>query len=170
MQTLGFVISIVSATHAPLALEAAASAFLADFVASLEAMTASEFSRHVEAAVANRLQESRSIHEEAMRLFAEVESRQYVFDRADREAAALRATEQQPLAVWAREALLGASARRLSVHVHKGSEHADLDVATCPLPAGASRLRDARAFKADLPTAAAPELPLPPVACDAAAI
>merc|ERR1712087_511469 len=113
-------------------------------------MPSSEFERHVEGAINNRLEEDRSIHEEAARFFAEVESRQYVFDRPAREAAALRAIKQQEFASWAREVLLGSSVRRLSVHVRKGSKHAEIDVATCSLPEGASLVHDPVSFKAKL--------------------
>eukprot|EP00967_Tisochrysis_lutea_P145904 scaffold274513_cov33-Tisochrysis_lutea.AAC.7 len=76
----------------------------------------------VESAITCKLQDDNSMLDEASRFFSEIETRQFIFDRAEREAAALRATTREDLAQWARDRLVGSSARRLSVHVLKGGE------------------------------------------------
>ena len=99
-------IGVVSAKFDPAYIEAQVASFLKAWLQKLARMPPDEFKRNVEAAVANRLRDDHNLGEEAQRLFAEVENRQYRFDRADREAVAMRATSTRELHSWAHTALL----------------------------------------------------------------
>ena len=115
--------------------------------------------KNVESAVANKLQEDHNLGEEAARYVAEVEAKTFVFDRSEREAAVMRAISQSDLANWAAEVFLH-RARRLSIHVHKGSV---CDPAKEALPDGAELIRNPEEFKAGLASWSSEECPLPSV-------
>ena len=59
--------------------------------------------------------------EESDRVLGEIESRQYVWDRAEREAAAMRAISQSELVGWAKGALLKEGIKALSIHAYEGA-------------------------------------------------
>ena len=98
----------------------------------------------MQAAVANRLIDDRNLGDESARLVAEIETEQYLFDRAELEAEAMRALSQAELATWARQVLLK-DAGRLSVHAHRGSVGAPDEE---PLPPGAAAC-EPHAFRAE---------------------
>jgi hypothetical protein len=104
-----------------------------------------------------------SLAEETDRLLAEIQSRQYVWDRAEREAAAMRTLAQAELCAWAREALLGAGARSLSVHAHEGSVSAPT---AQPTPPGSTRVDEPVKWKAGLRVYRKADRPLPDVEPD----
>mmetsp|Transcript_13710 Transcript_13710/g.34915 ORF Transcript_13710/g.34915 Transcript_13710/m.34915 type:complete len:1093 (-) Transcript_13710:73-3351(-) len=167
---LGFVIRIVSATHSASACEVAALTFIEGYIQELEAMEAAAFAANVESAVSNKLAEDHSATEEASRFFAEVENRQFVFDRVEQEAAQMRAVPQATLAAWVRETICagGAGCRRLSVFVHPGKEAAaaagGATLQLESLPASAVPItEDGDEFKAGLQPCPFPLQPLPPL-------
>ena len=80
---LGFLLSVVSATHTPDDIEARALTFLRVFVSDhLATMSAAAYEAHVKAAVANRLLDDKTIDDEASRHWAEIDGRSFGFDRA----------------------------------------------------------------------------------------
>ena len=102
-------------------------------------MPPAEYAANVRAAVANRLLADKTIEDEANRFWHEITMRQYVFERAEAEAAAMRAVGQPELARWARTLLLSDDARRLCVVVQPS-----MGVAAAPPPAaGAAADADA---------------------------
>ncbi len=157
LQTLGFTISLVSATHTPLQMEEAVSEFLVKFLDSLDIMSAEAYSRNVEACVQKKLQEDHNVNDEFQRHGSEIEDRQFLFDRLEREAAALRTIDQQDLTVWARNGLLrlGEGSSCLSVHVYKKG------VAVSPPPGGCAPVACAEMFKAGLLARIPAERPTP---------
>ncbi|KOO22827.1 insulin-degrading enzyme-like protein [Chrysochromulina tobinii] len=94
---LGFLISVVSATHAPADIEARVYRFLEGYVATLAKMPAAEYRSNQQAAIDNRLLDDKSIEDEAMRYWSEIDGQSYAFRRAEEEAEAMRATSQQLL-------------------------------------------------------------------------
>jgi secreted Zn-dependent insulinase-like peptidase len=100
----------------------------------------------------------------AARFFAEVESRQFQFDRAEQEAAQMRTVGQAELAAWMRDALLpgGSACRRLSVLVHPGQDETAPD--EWPTPEGATAIESPEQLKAGLPSSKLQPCPLPPLA------
>uniref|UniRef100_A0A7S3BZL8 Coenzyme PQQ synthesis protein F-like C-terminal lobe domain-containing protein n=1 Tax=Haptolina ericina TaxID=156174 RepID=A0A7S3BZL8_9EUKA len=156
LQMLGYVITVVSATHSPTEIEEAVLAFLETFTAGLTSMPAAEYKRNVEAAVANKLQDDHNMLEEADRYFSEVATFQYCFQRAEEEAEEMSAITRTEFASFVHDVFMGADARSLHVHVHKGADEA--------LPQGAVRVSDVNSFKSGLPTHHPQHKPLPPLA------
>ena len=143
--TLGFVVYLVSATHAAAQLEAAARAFLAEWVPTLASMAPAACARNVAAAAANKLIDDHNLGDEASRYFSEIKAQQYMWGRAEAEAAAMRKLDQAEFAAWAADVLCRRP-RRLSVHVRppKG------DAADAALPEGARRVENAEAAREGL--------------------
>lgn len=172
LQVLGFVISVVSATASPADIEARIDAFVAGYLATLEAMSDAAWERNVEAAIANKLQDTHSIAEDAARAIGEIETRQYLFDRNELEASTMRSLTKGDFAKWTRRVLAGAETRRLTIRVHsqKGVQEGVQEATPfrgtleeTPLPVGARRIDGATQFKAKLQTRAPPARPRPPV-------
>ena len=156
---MGFVIAVTSATHTPRHIEARVEAFLARrFLPFLSRMSKQTFLTNVEACAANKLREDHNLAEEMQRSLAEIESRQYCWDRAEREAAALRAVTQAELCSWAKHSLLGEGRRALSIYSHEGSVG---NPGEQPMAAGATAV--GAGFKAKLQLYRRPDQPLPPV-------
>jgi hypothetical protein len=78
----------------------------------------------------------------------EIASEQFIFDRAEREAAEMRKITHAELVAWARQVLLQKEARGLSVHAYKGCLKGA--VADEPLPPGAIEVTCASEFRAPL--------------------
>mmetsp|Transcript_41353 Transcript_41353/g.94825 ORF Transcript_41353/g.94825 Transcript_41353/m.94825 type:complete len:296 (+) Transcript_41353:3-890(+) len=125
MQVLGFCIGVVSATHSPTSIEDSVSKFLVEFVDFVKNMPAAEYKKNIDSAVENKLQDDHNMLEEAERFFSEIGSFQYVFDRAEKEAAEMAVVEQAELVTWVHSSFLSESKRVLSVHVYVPSN--DLD-------------------------------------------
>lgn len=87
-------------------------------------------------------------------------SAEYVWDRAEREAAAMRRLTQAELCAWAKHALLREDAKVLSIHAHDGSV-ANPDEQ--PPPPAAVPVGVPTAWKAGLPVSRQADLSLPPV-------
>lgn len=127
---LGFLISVVSQTHAADDIEKRAMSFVEGFVADLKKMPKDEYASNVQAAVANRLLADKTIDSEAGRYWSEIDMRTYAFTKAEDEAGKMRATTQAQLAAFAKKALLADDARRLSVIVRPQKGATDADKAT----------------------------------------
>jgi secreted Zn-dependent insulinase-like peptidase len=156
--TLGFVVYLVSATHAAAQLEAAARAFLAEWVPTLASMAPAAYARNVAAAAANKLIDDHNLGDEASRYFSEIKAQQYMWGRAEAEAAAMRKLDQAEFAAWAADVLCERP-RRLSIHVRppKG------DAADDALPEGARRVDSAEAAREGLAVEPMAVEPLPEV-------
>eukprot|EP00966_Prymnesium_polylepis_P013810 318524-Prymnesium_polylepis.1 len=111
---MGFTICVTSASATPLHIENRTALFLQKFVRSLGKMSRATFAANVEAAAANTLRDDHNLAEEVQRGLEEISSRQYVWDRAELQAAAMRALEQPELCGWAKRVLLGEDRRSLS--------------------------------------------------------
>ena len=115
---LGFLVTVVSATHAAEVLEARALEALEEYAATLERMPKEEFASNVAAAVENRMLDDKTIEDEAGRFWFEIDMRTFAFERAEAEAAAIRKTSQAELVAWFRKGFLSsAHARRLSIAI-----------------------------------------------------
>lgn len=145
---LGFAITLTSAHASPCKLEARSLRFVGSFVRSLARMAPEAFQANVEAAVANKLRDDVNLSDEARRLVGEIASEQFIFDRAEREAAEMRKITHAELVAWARQVLLQKEARGLSVHAYKGCLKGA--VADEPLPPGAIEVTCASEFRAPL--------------------
>ena len=142
---LGFAITVTSAVASPSKAEARAHRFVGRFLKTLGAMRPATFGANVDAAVANKLRDDVNLADESARIIDEIHSQQFIFDRAEREAAAMRGVTHAALVAWARKVLLKEDARRLSVHAHKGRlPHAPEHE---PLPPDASAAGTAREFR-----------------------
>ena len=128
------------------------------FLPFLSRMSKQTFLTNVEACAANKLREDHNLAEEMQRSLAEIESRQYCWDRAERETAALRAVTQAELCSWAKHSLLGEGRRALSIYSHEGSVGNPDEQ---PMAAGATAV--GAGFKAKLQLYRRPDQPLPPV-------
>ena len=105
---LGFEVQVTSSSATPAHIEERALAFLDGFVhRKLPKMRAAQYTATLEATVANMLRDDLSLDDEYSRYQPEIETRQYVWDRAQREAAEMRNVTQGELAAWARQSLLG---------------------------------------------------------------
>ena len=92
------------------------------YVATLAKMPAAEYRSNQQAAVDNRLLDDKSIEDEAMRYWSEIDGQSYAFRRAEEEAEAMRATSQQLLVRWLRESFLSPqTAKRLVVAIAPGT-------------------------------------------------
>jgi hypothetical protein len=91
----------------------------------------------------------------------------YVFDRAAVEEAEMRLVSQHELGCWAEQMLLSPEARRLSVHVRKGTGAAPSREEDEPPPPGAVRLAGPSELKATAEFRPPHESPLPPVVAPA---
>lgn len=122
--------------------------------------------------MANKLQEDHSASEEAQRYFAEVESRQFIFDRAEQEAAQMRALPHSALLAWVRDTIIpgGKACKRLSVFVHPGKDApagpGQAGAGWAPLPAGAFEVSSLEEFKASLRQYKHEARPVPPLEAD----
>jgi len=145
---MGFAITITSAVATPRKLEARTHRFVGRFVSWLARMPASTFRANVEAAVANKLRDDVNLADESTRALHEIQTEQYIFDRAAREAAEMRALSHAELLAWSR-ALLLKSRRRLSVHAHNGA-HAHAPGSVEKLPPGMVAVKDAAEFRSTL--------------------
>ena len=162
---MGFCISVTSATATPLYIERRATAFVQRFLRTLGRMRRAAFATNVEAAAANKLLDDHNLAEEMQRGLVEIESRQYCWDRAEQEAAAIRAVSLAELCAWAKENLLGAARHALSVHSHEGSI---AQPENQPMAEGGVAVNDAAAFKANLPIFRRADRPMPPLDATAA--
>ena len=91
------------------------------YVATLAKMPAAEYRSNQQAAIDNRLLDDKSIEDEAMRYWSEIDGQSYAFRRAEEEAEAMRATSQQLLVRWLRESFLSPqTAKRLVVAIAPG--------------------------------------------------
>ena len=158
---LGFCITVTSAVASPRKVEARALRFVARFVKSVGAMRASRYLANVDAAVANKLRDDVNISDESMRLIAEIESEQYVFDRAEREAEQMKGVSQPEMAAWAKRVLIERP-RRLSVHAHRGTIQGKPEGVE-PLPPGAIGVQSAHDFQRALEVHRRELKPLPSV-------
>ena len=158
---MGVVIAVTSATHTPAHIEGRVEAFLGRFLPSLGRMRRAAYTANVEAAVANKLRDDHNLGDEVQRALGEIEGRQYTWDRAEREAEAMRAVSQADLCAWARRVLLGDGRRMLSIHSHEGS--VDKPEAQ-PLPGGATAVVTPAAFKEPLKVHRRLDNPLPALA------
>ena len=136
---------------------------------TLPKMRAAQYTATLEATVANMLRDDHSLEDEYSRYQPEIETRQYVWDRAQREAAGMRAITQGELAAWAKQSLLGDGVGRLSIHVHQGT---CVNPDEMPMAAGGARAtpisaEGREAFKAGLKVYRQPEKAMPPLAADA---
>ena len=105
------------------------------------------------------VRDDHNLSEEVQRYLSEIESRQYMFDRAEREAAELSALTQAELCGWAKSMLLGDGRRALCVHSHEGAISKPHEQ---PMPEGATRLVEGVAeFKRGLSIYRRPDLPMP---------
>jgi len=92
------------------------------YVATLAKMPAAEYRSNQQAAIDNRLLDDKSIEDEAMRYWSEIDGQSYAFRRAEEEAEAMRATSQQLLVRWLRESFLSPqTAKRLVVAIAPGT-------------------------------------------------
>jgi hypothetical protein len=92
------------------------------YVATLAKMPAAEYKSNQQAAIDNRLLDDKSIEDEAMRYWSEIDGQSYAFRRAEEEAEAMRATSQQLLVRWLRESFLSPqTAKRLVVAIAPGT-------------------------------------------------
>ena len=92
------------------------------YVTTLAKMPAAEYRSNQQAAVDNRLLDDKSIEDEAMRYWSEIDGQSYAFRRAEEEAEAMRATSQQLLVRWLRESFLSPqAAKRLVVAIAPGT-------------------------------------------------
>ena len=168
---LGFLISVVSQSHTPSDIESRALYFVRDFVDGLrDQMPATEYAANVRAASANRLLADKAIEDEASRFWHELASRQYHFERAEAEAAAMRAISQADLAKWAREMLLSADSRRLCIAVQPprgvaaegAADDSNADTEAAPL--ASAQVTDPTAFAMGMPLHPRIERPPPEAA------
>ena len=122
------------------------------------------FSANLAAAVANTLRDDHNLAEEVQRVVEEIASRQYVWDRAEQQAAAMRDIEQSEFCGWAKRTLLGEGRRSLSVHAHEGAM-AQEQAASQPTPDGAVDVphEGAGRFRAGLQVYRQVERPMPAV-------
>ena len=144
---LGFAISVTTASATPKHVETRAMRFLRTWVPTIGKMRPSEYAANVAACVSYLLRDDRNAAEESDRNLAEIESRQYVWDRAEREASAMRAISQAELAAWAKDVLLREDARGLSIHAHEGSVDKPAEQ---PMPDGATAIDEPDGWKAPL--------------------
>jgi insulysin len=158
---MGFVIAVTSATHKPTHIEGRAMAFLGRFLPVLGRMPRATYASNVEAAAANKLRDDHNLADEVQRALSEIESRQYAWDRAEREADAMRTVSQPDLCAWARRMLLGDGKRMLSIHSHEGSIAQPEEQ---PLPNGATAVAAPAAFKKPLQVHRRVDKPLPALA------
>ncbi|XP_020508326.1 nardilysin [Labrus bergylta] len=101
--------------------------FLASFGETLDSLTEDAFNTQVTALVKLKECEDTHLGEEVDRNWAEVVTQQYVFDRLNREIAALKQMTQAELVSWFKEQR-GENSRKLSVHVVGfGAEENDED-------------------------------------------
>jgi hypothetical protein len=92
------------------------------YVATLAKMPAAEYRSNQQAAIDNRLLDDKSIEDEAMRYWSEIDGQSYAFRRAEEEAEAMRTTSQQLLVRWLRESFLSPqTAKRLVVAIAPGT-------------------------------------------------
>lgn len=159
---LGFCISVTTGTASPAHVETRVMRFLRRFVPSIGRLTAAAYASNVAACASRMLRDDTNLAEEADRVLAEIESRQYAWDRAEREAAAVSRISRAELVAWAHGVLLNPETRGLSVHAHEG---AVAQPAEQPAPVHATAVGDAAAFKAGLKVYRLPDQPLP---CQAA--
>ncbi|XP_074547358.1 nardilysin-like [Halichoeres trimaculatus] len=90
--------------------------FLASFGEKLDSLTEEAFNTQVTALVKLKQCEDTHLGEEVDRNWAEVVTQQYVFDRLNKEVAALKQMTRSELVSWFKEHR-GPTARKLSVHV-----------------------------------------------------
>ena len=138
--------------------------FLRRFVPTIGRMSRAVFSEKRDAAVSNKLRDDRSFADELGRSLGEIEGRQYVWDRAEREASEMRTIGQAELASWAKKMILGDGARMLSIHCHEGS-CAEPEEQPMPAGKGATPLPAAEleSFKGKQRVLRKRETPLPPL-------
>ena len=162
---LGYLVSVVSATHGPQDIEARALAFVRSFVEGLATMPAKEYESNVRACVSNRLLSDKTIEDVCNRFWFEIEQRQYAFDRAEVEAAAMRSVTQADLASWAKAHLLATDARRLSVVIEARTGPAAEPAGSAGAASKASAvIDDPTAFTASLKQVQRTQRALPAVA------
>jgi secreted Zn-dependent insulinase-like peptidase len=159
---LGFLISVVTATHTADGVHSSCMAFVRGFLCDLRAMKPSEYAAHVRSAAANRLLADKTIEDEASRFWHEIDMRTYRFDLAEAEAAAMRECPQEELVGWIEENLLADTTPRLTVVVQPPNK--------APLASKSEGGRavnlvgDPRSFSASLSPAARQEGTLPQLA------
>ena len=164
---LGFAIDVTPGQASPAHVEARAMRFLRRFLPTIGRMRPATYAANVSACVSSMLRDDHSLADESDRLLAEIASRQYVFDRAEREAAAMRSVTQAELATWARSALLREGTRSLSIHAHEGAVTEPHALPAPRTPSGvvaAVALAQPEAFKAGLPIWRQADQPMPSVA------
>uniref|UniRef100_A0A7S0NWL7 Uncharacterized protein n=1 Tax=Calcidiscus leptoporus TaxID=127549 RepID=A0A7S0NWL7_9EUKA len=133
---MGFTVCVTTASATPLHVDRRVAAFLRKFLRSVGRMGRASFSANLAAAVANTLRDDHNLAEEVQRVAGEIASRQYVWDRAEQQAAAMRGIEQSEFCGWAKRTLLGEGRRALCVHAHEGSLTPE-QAASQPVPNGA---------------------------------
>ena len=118
------------------------------YVATLAKMPAAEYRSNQQAAIDNRLLDDKSIEDEAMRYWSEIDGQSYAFRRAEEEAEAMRATSQQLLVRWLRESFLSPqTAKRLVVAIAPGTTETAADTAATATAATATVGRRSGRFK-----------------------
>ena len=151
-------LSVVSATHTYDDIIERVEAFLADFLTTLKKMPREEYVGNVKSAVANRLLADKSIGEEAVRYWFDIDMRRYEFERAEKEAAAMRDVKQKDLVKWLEANLLTPKkAKRLSVVVtppppeQQKEKKGTSDTKALKAVKGVTRVDDGAAYAQSLP-------------------
>lgn len=86
--------------------------FFEEFAPTMDKMTDAEFKVYVDGIVREKLEQEQKLAIEASRHWGEIQGREYVYDRAQREAAALKTVTKEQVAAIFRDYVLPKGAQR----------------------------------------------------------